>query len=255
MRDQALTIVVPTYNHQRYIRDAVMSVRRQTIFSDCRVLVSDDCSTDHTFELAKAAGNATHIVVQRTLENLGTMPHYQQLIERVETPFTAFLEGDDVWLTNRRLELMRELLIRNARMGMCFSACIADFESTGERRHLPWWNDGRNRIITIIDLINDNPIATFSNCLYRTEYLRNAFTAHGVGFDWLCHMKIALETDIGFFAEPSTLYRVHSAGQWSKLPARDREMLIRESLQALLQSAPADLHQFIEAAIGKQHER
>ncbi len=251
MPDYSVTVLVPTYNHERYIYDAIKSIKRQTLFDECLVIVSDDCSADQTLRLAERAASSPNILVQCTPSNLGVMRHYQRLVARVETPFTAILEGDDLWLGNQRLELMREMLERNEEMSMCFSACIVDDLRNVNRYKHPSWNNGRHRIINIIDLVNsDNPIATFSNCLYRTSCIKNALSDFdsSAGYDWLCHMRIALSGDVGFFAQPSTLYRIHHLGQWSRLEVREREVLIRKGLDFILASAPTDLKEFIRDA-------
>jgi len=245
-------VVVPTYNHENYILEAIESIARQSLISDCLVVVSDDCSNDSTFNIAKkAAGLRKNFVVQRNANNIGVMPHYQKLVERLETPFTAFLEGDDIWLSNTRLEALRDILIRNSTIAMCFSACIVQFESSGQRTHRPPWNSGRNRLVHIMDLIYENPIVTFSNCIYRTPDLKRAILGpdSAMGYDWLCNMKIALMADIAFVAEPSTLYRVHSFGHWSKLTEEKQNVLKLQSLKALLQCSPPNLHPYIRAAI------
>jgi glycosyltransferase involved in cell wall biosynthesis len=252
MADYAITVLIPTYNHERYILDAIASVARQTLFRECLVIVSDDCSTDSTFDIAKqAAHRVGNIIVQRNAGNLGVMQHYRSLATQLDAPFTAIIEGDDLWLTNTRLETLRNMLLRNRNMAMCFSACIVDHESTGERVHHPPWNVGRNRIIHIMDLIHDNPVATFSNCFYRTADLKQALAGSdsGVGYDWLCNMKIALTADIGFVAAPSTLYRVHPFGQWSKLSEREQNAMKLQSLKTLLLCAPRELRPYICAAI------
>jgi glycosyltransferase involved in cell wall biosynthesis len=252
MPNKSITVLVPTYNHEKYIFDAIKSVKQQSLFNNSVIIVSDDCSIDRTFEIAKQAARGSHIVVQRTSNNLGVMRHYQRLVKDVETPFTAVLEGDDIWLTNRRLELMREMLMQNMQIGMCFSACIVDDEATTQRIKHPNWNNGRNRIIGIIDLITgSNPIASFSNCVYRTTDLKKALgNAEGcIGYDWFCNMKIALTSDIGFFAELSTLYRVHPAGQWSRLNINEKDMMILKSLEGIQQCASDDIQVFIKDAM------
>jgi glycosyltransferase involved in cell wall biosynthesis len=252
MVDYSITVLVPTYNHARYIVDAVESVKRQSLFDQCLLIVSDDSSTDETFDLAgKTVRGHRNIRLRRNAVNLGTMPHYKSLVENVDTPFTAILEGDDVWLNDRRLESLRDMLTRNVGMPMCFTACVIDYEGTGKRINHPAWNDGRNRLINIIDFIQDNPVATFSNCLYRTSDLKRVIRDpnSAAGYDWLCNMQIALGNDIGFVGDPGTLYRVHRFGQWSRLPENERVVKRRQTLDALLRRAPPDLHAFIHAAI------
>ena len=111
MGEPPITVLIPTYNHEKYIEAAIESVVNQTIFDVCRVIVSDDCSLDNTFQRAtRASANFGNITVRRNIRNLGIMPHYATLVASVSTPFVAILEGDDVWLSTRKLELQHEIL-------------------------------------------------------------------------------------------------------------------------------------------------
>jgi len=190
MGEPPITVLIPTYNHEKYIEAAIESVVNQTIFDVCRVIVSDDCSLDNTFQRAtRASANFGNITVRRNIRNLGIMPHYATLVASVSTPFVAILEGDDVWLSTRKLELQHEILVREPRAGMCFSACVVEYSGTGSRRELPHWNNGRNRIVSAVDLIYDNFIATFSNCFFRTALLTDVASQPEwqSGYDWLCN--------------------------------------------------------------------
>ncbi|MDD6202652.1 MAG: glycosyltransferase, partial [Lachnospiraceae bacterium] len=48
-----LSIIVPTYNHEKYIVQALDSILAQNIRYPFEVLVGEDCSTDHTREILK----------------------------------------------------------------------------------------------------------------------------------------------------------------------------------------------------------
>ena len=49
MGEPPITVLIPTYNHEKYIEAAIESVVNQTIFDVCRVIVSDDCSLGQYF--------------------------------------------------------------------------------------------------------------------------------------------------------------------------------------------------------------
>src|SRR3989304_5978455 len=237
MSAKDISVIVPTFNHEAMICLAMESIVRQTVFHDCHVVVSDDCSSDNTFDLAQAfAKYHDNIVVRRNPRKLGVMNHYKILLSEVTTTFLAGLEGDDMCISENKLEVQRRFLEHNPSVGMCFSACVVEYEATASQVSHPAWNDGRNRIIGILDLFYDNPVATFSNCFYRSPILNNALLSadSGTGYDWLCTLKIANVSQVGFLVEPSTLYRVHRNGTWSGMSRYQQRRAIRRSLRAFL---------------------
>ena len=52
-RKTLVSVVVPTYNAERFIRDTLQSVVKQT-YPDWELLVVDDCSTDATRDIVRA---------------------------------------------------------------------------------------------------------------------------------------------------------------------------------------------------------
>jgi glycosyltransferase involved in cell wall biosynthesis len=252
MSEAEITVLVPAYNHEAHIALAIESVLRQTDLRRCHVVVSDDCSSDETYGIAcEFARYNSNVTARRNSRNLGVMGHYRALVGDVRTPYVAILEGDDMWISARKLESQRLFLEKHGDAGMCFSACVVDFEAKGTQIEHPAWNSGRNRILELIDLLHDNPIATFSNCFYRTERLRNALTFSEManGYDWLCTLQIASVSDIGFLSDVSTLYRVHPGGAWSRLSRSAQRQAIRRSLKAFLRLSPDIVKPFVYDAI------
>ena len=48
-----VSIMIPTYNQEGYIAQAIESAMGQD-YSNLEIVVCDDCFTDHTYEVAKA---------------------------------------------------------------------------------------------------------------------------------------------------------------------------------------------------------
>lgn len=252
MVDAVVTILVPTYNHESYISEAIRSIMAQSILSECYVIISDDRSSDETLKIcSRACEGQSNVFVRQNDTNLGVMPHYIHLLSQVTTPYVAILEGDDAWISPRKLEDQLNILESIPDVGMCFSACIVDDEASGRKTEHPIWGMGRNRTMPVIDLIYDNPIATFSNCFYRTSALRDALSWPPAltGYDWLCNLKIALTHRVHFLGQPSTLYRVHKNGTWSRMPPRQKMRAIRQTLVNIQTEAPPNLEVYIADAI------
>jgi glycosyltransferase involved in cell wall biosynthesis len=252
MADPEITVLVPAYNHGRYVGAALESVLAQTIIDDCRIVVSDDASSDDTAERAAAAiGGRANVTLRRNPQNLGVVPHYTRLVAEVTTPYLAILEADDVWISNRKLERQREALRLHPDAAMCFCACVVFDETSGGRWLRPPWRTERNRVLGVLDLLDENPVVTFSNCFYRTAILRAALAAPdgGQGYDWLCNLRISAAQPVHFLAEPCTLYRMHRRGAWSMLADGARREACVRTLAAFRDGAPPHLHAFIDDAM------
>ena len=85
-----LTVIIPAYNEAASVSDTVRSVLEQTT-PPARVIVVDDCSTDGTGDLARAAGAE----VVRPFENTGSKAGAQNLaLDLVDTPYCMAIDAD-----------------------------------------------------------------------------------------------------------------------------------------------------------------
>jgi glycosyltransferase involved in cell wall biosynthesis len=91
-----VTICMPAFNSAATLRRAVASVRAQTI-GDWRLVISDDCSQDETWELARAvAAEDARIEAIRQPERRMFM-NFATGLAGARTPFFVWLAPDDYW--------------------------------------------------------------------------------------------------------------------------------------------------------------
>lgn len=100
----SVSLVVLTCNQERFVAEAVRAALAQT-WSPLEVVVSDDCSTDRTFEVAceAVAGyrGAHRVVVNRNERNAGLAGHINRLMSSVLGEVVVVAAGDDVALPHR----------------------------------------------------------------------------------------------------------------------------------------------------------
>jgi GT2 family glycosyltransferase len=97
-----------TYNQAAYVRKAIESIFAQTYPID-EFIISDDCSTDATYEAIHEAVAACQAVphqvrrciVRRNEKNLGLIKHFNQIVESFSNDFIVGNAGDDISLPNR----------------------------------------------------------------------------------------------------------------------------------------------------------
>jgi len=68
---KSLLVVMPAYNSEQVINDAINSVRKQT-HKNLRLIIVDDCSTDNTYQIALKHTKDQRVTVYRNSQNMGT---------------------------------------------------------------------------------------------------------------------------------------------------------------------------------------
>lgn len=94
-----VTFAMITYNQQRYVRDAVMSALAQQC-DPLEIILSDDCSSDETFDIMKAAVSGYHgphtIVLRQEPVNRGLIAHLNTVVKMARGDYVVIAAGDDL---------------------------------------------------------------------------------------------------------------------------------------------------------------
>ena len=92
-----VSVIMPAYNAAAYVEEAIRSVQEQTI-SDWELIVVDDRSTDHSFDLMQqAAAKDPRIKAYRNEKNMGVARTRNFGISVSQGQYVAFLDSDDAW--------------------------------------------------------------------------------------------------------------------------------------------------------------
>lgn len=122
-----ISIVMPAYNAEKTIGEAIDSVLSQT-FSDFELIVINDCSKDSTsIILSDYANNDKRVKVFTNEVNSGVSKTRNFGIEKAEGKWIAFLDSDDVWREDKlekQVALMRD---NNAVISYTASAFIDEY--------------------------------------------------------------------------------------------------------------------------------
>lgn len=101
----AVTVVIPAYNLESYLRDAVESVLRQSYSGDVSIVILDDGSTDGTLALARELESQSSAIRVHTQSNQGRAKTRNRLLELAGTEVIAWLDADDLaapeWLAEQ----------------------------------------------------------------------------------------------------------------------------------------------------------
>jgi glycosyltransferase involved in cell wall biosynthesis len=236
-----VTILIPTYNRASFLPTAIASVLSQG-FTDLRLVVVDDASTDDTPEVV-ASFTDPRISRRRQPRNLGGwLGNSNSAFEGVDTEFVAWVGDDDEMLPGA---LSRAVSIMDA----CPSVGIVHtaFNTVDASGHLVAAGASMTHGLTS-DTLESGEAYIRKSLLYGTRVcspsaLVRTSAVPPVPFDpeegptadaglWL---RIALNWDVYFLAEPGTNYRLHGGSDsavWSRLAGdlyRPRIGLVRKA--------------------------
>lgn len=107
-RKLLFSFLVVCYNQEKYIEKALNSALAQD-YPNLEIIVSDDCSTDKTFEIAQnivAKYNGSHkVILNRNQENLGIGGNFQKAYSLSSGEWLFMAAGDDISYENRASEV------------------------------------------------------------------------------------------------------------------------------------------------------
>ena len=101
-----VSIVVLTYGHEKYIQRTLDSILMQKVNFELEIIVGEDCSPDKTRDILKEYERQypeKFIMIYRD-RNVGAHRNEQDLFKRCRGKYIAFLEGDDFWTSNQKLQ-------------------------------------------------------------------------------------------------------------------------------------------------------
>ena len=98
-----VSIIMPVYNGENYMREAIDSALAQT-YENTEIIVVNDGSTDRTEEIAKSYGDR---IVYVSKENGGSSSALNAGIKKMTGDFFSWLSHDDLYLPERTEELMK----------------------------------------------------------------------------------------------------------------------------------------------------
>ena len=215
---ELVAIWMITYNHERFISQAIESVLNQKTDFRYRLFIGEDCSTDNTrhicMEYEKHYPNKiTLILNQRNdLRQNGLNTYFACFNSGCK--YIAQLEGDDFWIDPYKLKKQVDVLERYSEFAMCFTNSYIVDGNNHIIKNSRLEND-RKRNLTQADIISGLVPPT------NTIMIRNTIRKHFIQFPDIVNGDIlisALATENGdakYIDEITASYRIHDKSLWS----------------------------------------
>jgi glycosyltransferase involved in cell wall biosynthesis len=207
-----------TYNHEKFIAQAIESVLMQETTFPFELVIGEDVSTDRTREIVKHYAAICPDIVRPIFheKNVGPATNAEAVIGACHGDYIAFLEGDDYWTRKDKLQLQSIFLDDNPGCALCHHRVSYLKDATGGMVHEFPPPERRMKRVEGDLLAQGNFIQTCSLMMRRRWIppLTDGFKALKLG-DWpLCAM-VSQRGWIGYIDRNVAVYRLHSSSTWS----------------------------------------
>jgi glycosyltransferase involved in cell wall biosynthesis len=206
-----VSVLMITYNHEKYIAQAIDSVLMQKSNFDYEIVIGEDSSTDKTREIVlnykTRYPNKIKLLLHET--NVGMLKNFVDTINNCTGTYVALLEGDDYWIDPYKLQKQVDFLDTNPDYSLVHTA-VKVFNQKKRKLLKIELGDTNN---TFQDFLIKNRIITLT-VLFRTSMYKKYFEdfypqilTWNVG-DYPMWLWFALESKIMFLPECTGVYRI-----------------------------------------------
>lgn len=238
MREKKLTILMPTYNAQLYIGQAIESVLIQKTSFDYELIIIDDKSTDKSLSIAQGyqSHNTKKIRIIENDKNLGLLATIIKGYELIDTEYFCVIDPDDYYVTNDKFQKAINFLEKN----MDFTIYSTNIRVVDDLKGMD------NLYVEAVENEMIFDLSDFSNLRYIFVQTSGAIYRHcTLKGDVLEKMKAYLSSDLDFVFEADvfrniahlfqgkayfintveSVYRYHHGGLWSSLSVEQQTVL------------------------------
>jgi glycosyltransferase involved in cell wall biosynthesis len=231
-----VSICVVTYNHERYIRDCLMSVIAQSSDAPLELLVGDDMSTDGTSaivdEIARSWPGLVRVI--RPAARLGSgSRNLLQLLTEVRGQYVAHLDGDDFWLPGKLREQLT-YLDRHPEVDAVYSNALV-VDDAGKPRGT--FNARIPEVFDLGFLLRRGNFLCHASLLYRAQHIVRFLAMLPPVLDYRFHIELARQASLGYVNACLVGYRVASSTSVSV----GNSLLVRRLYLDVLASVAPDL--------------
>lgn len=109
MQQPRLSLGLPVYNGEDYLRQAINSLLAQT-FTEFELILCDNCSTDSTPEICQEyAARDSRVIYHRNDKNIGAAANFNKVVDLARGPYFAWANHDDLYAETYFEECIRGL--------------------------------------------------------------------------------------------------------------------------------------------------
>lgn len=231
------SVLIVTYNHEKFIAQALEGALMQVVEFDYEIVIGEDCSTDRTREIVHDYQNRypDKIKLLPKTPNIGGAQNFLNTYNACVGKYIANLDGDDFWSYPYKLQEQVDFMENNPAFVMCFtnSNIVDENNSVVSEERL---GVDRKRNLSQKDIVS-GLVPPSNTIVFRNTAVNDVpdiyYTiANG---DIMFYALLAEHGDAAYINKITASYRVHSGGTWSSKPHEYIKINLVKTWSALLQ--------------------
>jgi len=256
----SISVVMPAYNHERFVGAALESVLRQTL-PDFELIVVDDGSTDNTASVVRSYDDER--IQYHYQSNQDAFNALNNGLALSRGRCIAIINSDDVYEDTR---LERMLRVHEDQGAQCVFSDVTLITDTGEPITDPafWWiawhENNRRYYYDYQDLyaafLHANIMVTTSNLFMSRQAMETvggfAALRYLHDYDYIFRLLNAFPESLVYLDDEKLLrYRLHGGNTLSEAAVVGREQDLRIIRENLLRKCPEDLHTYLNIGLDR----
>ena len=230
MNDIKVSVLCSTYNHVKYIEQAIRGILCQKASFRFEIIIHDDASTDGTSEIVKKYADLYPDIVKAIIQehnsfNSNINRVYDFMLPLCEGEYIAVCEGDDYWVNENKLQIQVDYMDKNPNCSLIGSLAKTFHEKEKCFTQYCSCDYPANNILSFKDVLMGKGQFPLASILYRKSfYFENETFLRSIRlFDYVIKVMLAHFGYVYIIPEITCVYRKGSAGSWTNSVSKNRK--------------------------------
>ncbi|WP_255498726.1 glycosyltransferase [Dysgonomonas sp. ZJ709] len=208
-KDIMVSICMVTYNHEKFIAEAIDSIVMQQTNFQFELIIGEDCGPDKTREICIAYQQKYPEIIKLNFQdkNVGAQQNFMNTYNLCKGKYIALCEGDDYWTDMHKLQKQVDFLEQHSDFVMCAHASQTYMDGEFKDCTID------KSVLTFDDIIAEDWGIMTASILFKKEAfdVPEWFTKIRNG-DFGLQLLLSIKGKIGYLSDNMSVYRQHPGG-------------------------------------------
>ena len=218
--DILVSINCMTYNHEKYIAQALDSFLMQETNFSWEIVIHDDASTDGTVAIIQEYANQYPDLIKPLFQSENQQSQGIKVntifnVPRSRGRYIALCDGDDYWTDPYKLQKQADYMEKHPDCSMCFNQ--TQLYKEDQQKTVGFIRPYKEScFVPTEDILSRKGISHISSLMYRKDCLQEPadFYLKGTMGDYFLFIFLSLKGSAYYFDEPMSAYRLNVADSW-----------------------------------------